>query len=276
MSVSIKKSFGNIFSDKSFIEKYSNLVILSFACGFLNFVILAKNYSLLIPAIFLAAIAVVFNFGYDLTYVKSMMVNINSELPLWNGNFKKFFILGLKWIAAILLICFIFDIVLVFFMILVSIFAMLLHYKSVVLMMPKILFIVSEIFAIIFMQGLIYLFLDSNEAIASLFNLKKLFSYFSVNYFTSVAGTSIFILFNAILSTLATIKLEYALWYIVPLLIAPLFKLVNDNLMAQAYVANKNNEKTSWTILVLYLIMAILLCILLLYLMFTFGLIKHH
>ncbi len=66
---------------------------------------------------------------------------------------------------------------------------------------------------------------------------------------------------NGVLATVTTIKIKYALFYIIPLLLAPFFRLITNNLIAQAYNADKNNETGSVLRLILYAVTGTVLII---------------
>ena len=127
MTVSIKDAFKNVFSDKEFITKYTYLLVLSFCLGLLNFTLLAKNYAILPVAFIFAIFASVINYGYDIEYIKSLMDNEQAKMPEWTDNITKFFMLGLKYMAAVLLIGIVFSVILTIFMLLGMVSAYILH-----------------------------------------------------------------------------------------------------------------------------------------------------
>ena len=259
MTLSIKKAFKNIFADKEFWAKYAVLLILSFCLGFLNFTMMAKNYLLFVPAVAVAVMSSCLFNGYEIQYIKSLMNDKNAKMPEWNDNIWNFFLIGLKYFTAILLVGIVCSAIVIVLMMFAVIAAYILHYPILLKILSRTLFIIIEIVAIILTQGFIYLFIESNYEITSLFNFKKLFSYFGVTYFTSTAMCINLLVIIAIIATITTANIRYALLYLIPLIISPVFNLGMDNIRAQAYRAIKNNKKISFLSFILYTISAILI-----------------
>lgn len=245
MSINIKEAFINPFRDKNFIQKYSVLLILSFCCGILGFAIIAHNYSYIKPILILAILAAVTNLGYDLEYIKSLIKNENTELPEWK-DFFKYMLSGSKFsLAIILLVSVCVGIVLGLFIL----FGIFIYKKTLLLVLAAHIALgiltVIEIIMVFASMSYIYVYIDSNDDIFSVFNVKKVFSNFSANYFTALFASLTFTLINGLLGSIAMINIKYALFYIIPLIITPIIKLVSDNLAAQAYLRNKNFESGS-------------------------------
>ena len=76
---------------------------------------------------------------------------------------------------------------------------------------------------------------------------------------------------NAILAVLTVMNIKYILLYIIPLMITPLLRFIASNLMAQAYLADKNLEKGSRGRLFLYLIISIVLWTIVFYIAYKIG-----
>lgn len=246
MAVSIRKSFANIFGDREILPKYTVLVILSFCVGLLTFVFMAKNYMWLPVAVPLYFIASILATGYDIKYVKELMNNENSKMPHWTKeNFVEFFSIGIKYlIATIILFLIIFSIIVIPIIIIGSLYKM---YNLLISLLIVPLLIATAIFMylLICFPGIIYTFINNNYDILTFFNIKKNCSYFSVNYFISLFAIMCLALPISFIAQCTTVRLRYALFYIIPLMIAPIIRMVFCNLMSQAYRANNNNEDGS-------------------------------
>lgn len=253
MAISIRNSIKNIFNDKDFTAKYSILVVLSFICGLFVFATLAHNKPLIIPTAILATLAGCTTVGYDITYLKALMEKEDAKLPEWD-KFFEYFNAGLKFLfallllaasimGAVLLLTFLGKILLGNIKIIMIIFFTLLN----------LLALGFEIYLLFCGIGFLYVFIESDYSIISVFNLKKIYNYFSTNYFIALFAMVTIAGINGVLATLTTIRIKYALFYIIPLLIAPFLRLITNNLIAQAHIADKNNESGSVWKLILYI-----------------------
>ena len=256
MAISIRNSIKNIFSDEDFITKYSILVVLSFICGLVVFATLAHNKPLIIPTTILATLAGCVTLGYDITYLKTLIEKEDAKLPEWN-RFFEYLNTGLRFVCAILLLV----AAIMGGILILTILGKILSYniKALMLLFYSILTLAVigfEIFLLFCGIGFMYMFIESDYNITSVFNIKKLYNYFSTNYFIALFAMVTISGINGILATLTTIKIRYALFYIIPLLLAPFFRLITNNLIAQAYNADKNNETGSVWRLIFYAITA--------------------
>ena len=244
MTVSTRNAIQNVFKDKDFLSKYSILVVLSFAMGLITFISVAKNYDLLPFALPVYLLALIFDYGYHLKYVQSLMKDENAVMPEWSKP-GDIFITGIKFISAILLFA---TPILTVFLVLFGLIALLTTVSKafmVLLIIPFFLFIVIEIFMLVGGPGFIFTYIEQNEDFFAFFNLKKVFSYCSVNYFISIfAILSLSVILGGV-SSCTLVRVKYALLYIIPLMLAPIFRLCFNNLIAQAYWGNKRNEKGS-------------------------------
>lgn len=257
MAVSITKSFKNVINDKDFLSKYTILVVLSFCNGLLSFALLAKNYVWVFPSLVLSLLATIITIGYDLKYVQNLIENEDSPMPEWSG-IGEFIIVGLKYLGALLLFL-IAAIVIIFIPVcLVAILAMIEKTLIILMLIPLLLMVIFEIYVCIAAQGFVYSFLDSEQDLLSLFNIKKIASYFSINYFISLFIVFFLSLLLALLGTCTTLNIKYELLYIIPLMLAPVVRMGINNLVAQAYRANKNNEAGSILKMFAYLGLSIL------------------
>ena len=257
MAVSVCKGFRNVINDKDFWSKYTILVILSFCNGLLSFALLAKNYIWVLPALILSLLATIIALGYDLKYIQKLIANENSPMPEWSG-IGEIFLTGLRYLGAIFLFSMAVGIIILIPVFLVAILAMIEKTLIVLMVIPLVLMCILELYVCLCAQGFIYVFLDSQEDILSLFNIKKIFSYFSINYFTALFIGCFFALLNSILGTCATIQMKYALLYIIPLMIAPVLRMGINNYVAQAYRANRDGEKGSLLKMFAYIGLSIL------------------
>lgn len=261
MAVSLRKAFKNVLSDGDFLSKFAILIVLSFCNGLLTFALIARNYGWLIPAAVLSVIATIIGFGYDFKYIKNLIDNENSEMPEWSG-IGEFFITGTKYVAAVMLFAMAVGLILFVPIVLFACLSFISKVFFILMMLPFFLCILFEIYICFASLGMVYVFLDSDMDILSLFNFKKIFSYFSVSYFVALFAVGALAFGNGLLGSIATINLKYALLYIIPLIIAPFLRMINNNLIAQAYNANKNNEKGSVGKLFIYLALIIIITIL--------------
>ncbi|MBR6099376.1 DUF4013 domain-containing protein [bacterium] len=244
MAVSTRSAFKNIFKDKDFLSKYSVLVVLTFAMGLMTFIMVAKNYDLLPIAIPLYFLAMIFDYGYHLKYIQNLMNDENALLPDWSKP-GDIFITGIKFITAILMLAM--PIIAVFLVLLVSVAMLSTVSKAflVLLIIPFFLFAIVEIVLILAGPGFLFAYLEQNEDLFALYNLKKVFSYFSINYFTALFAILSLSVILGFMGSCTMVSLKYALFYIIPLLLAPIFRLSFNNLIGQAYCANKRDEKGS-------------------------------
>ncbi len=255
MTVSLRAATKNVIKDKDFLSKYFVLVILSFIVGLTFFASYAKNYALLIPSSALAMIASIIMCGYDFKYMGVLIQDKDANLPEWD-NWGTLLTTGLKFFGAIFLLAFAIIAVTLAAAILAgltSIFS-----KTVALALLIAIGIINIIICICLLMAtpaLIYNFIDTDYNLLSVFNFKKLCGYLSINYFSAYFIGLFIAVIVSIFASATTIRAEYVLLYIIPLLIAPFVRMINDNLLIQAYTANKNSEKGSIAKLALYFIL---------------------
>lgn len=264
MAVSIRKAFKNVLSDEDFLSKYAVLVVLSFCNGLLTFALLAKNYMWILPALALSITATVIAFGYDLKYIRSLIDDENAKMPEWSGILE-YTLNGIKYLGAVMLFAMATSMILIIPMLVVAILAVISKVFLILMSIPVLLFILVELYVCIASIGFVYVFLDSDMDICSLFNFKKIFSYFSINYFTALFTVGTLALCNALLGGAATINIKYALLYLIPLMLAPFLRMGINNIIAQAYNSNKNEEKGSLAKMFGYLLLFIVAAILLIF-----------
>ncbi len=272
MTISIRKAFKNIVKDKDFLPKYTVLIILSFGCGLLSFALLAKNQQVMVPSLIIAIIASCFALGYDIEYTKLLIKKDDADLPNWS-KWAEYFGIGLKYIWAIILL----GITILTAIIMFAAIGTLLTLKvkshmAIVIHTSYALLIVIEILMAFCSIGFTYLFIESEYNILSLFNIKKLFGYISRNYFTALFGMAMLASINGVFATLTTAKIKYALLYIIPLMIAPFLRMISNNMIAQAYTANQNNEKSPLWKILLFGLTAIIMFVIII----TVGFIGNH
>lgn len=243
MAVSMRAAFSNVLRDKDFLSKYTILVLLSFCNGLAVYASLAKNYTLLIPAIAISTLASILAFGYDFTYIKNLILNKDANMPEWTwGNIGEYSLTGVKYLAAVLLLAMSVGIIMLIPILLILILGAISKFMLVLLIIPFFILMLIELFVCIASQGFVYSFIDTNCDILALFKFKRVCSYFSVNYFTSLFAFGCLAIFNGILATVTTSSIRYALFYIIPLLLAPFLRMGINNLMAQAYRAKRDSE----------------------------------
>ena len=246
MAVSIGKSIANVFSDKDFLPKYTVLVVLSFCVGLLTFVSIAENYVWLPVAIPLYLIAVVISCGYDIKYIKELINNENSKMPSWSSkNIKEFLIIGVKYFLAAIIFIFIITPILSLPIFIFSSYIKIHSYLILLALVFLFFALVTIAYLLIFFPAIIYTFINTDYDVLAFFNIKKNCSYFSVNYFTALLAIMCLNLPVTYMAHTTTLRLRYALLYIIPLMIVPIFRMFNCNLMAEAYTSKINNEKGS-------------------------------
>ena len=243
MSVSMRAAFSNVLKDKDFLSKYTILVLLSFCNGLAVYASLAKNYALFIPAVAIATLASILAFGYDFAYIKNLISNKDVDMPEWTwGNLGDYSLTGVKYFAAVLLLAMSVGVIILIPVLITLILGAINKFMLVFIIIPFFILMLIELFVCIASQGFVYSFIDTNYDILALFRFKKICSYFSVNYFTALFAFGCLALLNGILATATTSSLRYALFYIIPLLLAPFLRMGINNLMAQAYRAKRDGE----------------------------------
>lgn len=272
MSVNIVKAFKNVLSDEDFLSKYTILVVLSFCSGLMAFAVLAKNNDLLLPSLILAVAAAIISFGYDIQYIKDLIKDENAKMPEWS-NIGEYILCGTKCFGAILIFALAVIGIIISFTVLVALLASLFKPLILLIFIPLLFLFIIEIFTVLASVGFMYAFIESDMNLLSLFDFKKVCSYFSVNYFTVLFITGAFAIFNGILGSLTTINIKYSLLYIIPLMLAAFFRMGINNMIAQAYRANRDNEKGSATNMVIALGVCILLLLLFVVLSIFFKLV---
>ncbi len=244
MAVSIRKSFANVFSDSEILSKYTALVILSFCTGLLTFVLLGKNYTWLPIATPLYFLAAIIAGGYDIKYVKELINNEDARMPDWSKeNLLEFFYIGAKYFIATMIFFLIITPVIFLPIIFISLLYKTYPYLILLIIIPILLAIVTALYFFICFPGIIYTFINTDNDLLTFFNVKKICSYFSVNYFTSIFAIVCLNIPVYFMAQCSTIRLKYALFYIIPLMLAPIIRMVFCNLMSQAYISNnKDND----------------------------------
>ena len=66
-----------------------------------------------------------------------------------------------------------------------------------------------EIYLLFCGIGFLYVFIESDYSIISVFNLKKIYNYFSTNYFIALFAMVTIAGINGVLATLTTIRIKY-------------------------------------------------------------------
>ncbi len=258
MSVSLRAAIKNIAKDKDFLSKYLILVILSFTVGLTFFASYAKNYALVIPSSALGMLASIILCGYDFRYLKKLINNTDANLPEWN-NFGELLITGLKFFGTVFLLAVAIIAVVLVLTILSGLTVFISKGLAFSLLIGVgVLNIIICACLLAYTPAIIYNFIDTDYDLAAIFNFKKLSSYFSRNYFSAFFAGGFVAILVSIFAIITTAKPEYVLLYIIPLMIAPIVRMINDNLLIQAYTANKANEKGSAVKLILYFILSLI------------------
>ena len=261
MSISIKCAAQKVFKDKSFGVNLLFLVILSFLNGLFTFAILAKNIALYIPTFFAAAFASIVMIGYDITYMRNLFNDKDAELPHWK-QISKFFSTGFKYTISIILLIMSIYIPLLFILVGYSFFKFSALSPLIIILGTYIIIAVIEVLIITLSLAVTFAFVESEDNILEVFNFKKVFGYINTNYFSALFAVGIFGVIHNILTKLSIANIKYAIIYIVPLIIFPIFRLIIDNIAAQAYHAQKDNEKASAKTILIYLIILAFLFVL--------------
>ena len=170
MAISIRNSLKNIFNDEDFVTKYSILVVLSFLCGLVVFAALAHNKPLIIPTIILATLAGCVTLGYDITYLKALIEKEDAKLPEWS-RFFEYLNTGLKFVCAILLLA----AAIMGGILILTILGKILSYNIKILMILlysalTLITIGVEIFLLFCGIGFMYMFIEADYSITSVFN----------------------------------------------------------------------------------------------------------
>ena len=265
VAISLIDAFKQVFKDKNFMPTYTVLVILSFCCGLLFFATLAKNTPLIFPSIILAICALCLSEGFHLQYFKSLVTTQDKNMP----NFKDvgcYAMTGIKFLAATTILCLTILPLTIFSTIFVLLFSVISKpAMHLALLFSTFIFLIIEIFILICIPAFIYVFTDTDEDVVSFLFIKKLCGYFSCNYFSALFLIAFISALNGVISVATTVNIKYALLYIIPLMITPIIRLGADNILAQAYCANKNSEKGSVGRMIFYLFSAFVIMFILFY-----------
>jgi len=264
MAVSIRKATRDIFKDKDFLSKYTVLVILAFCVGLLSFAMIAKNNMWILVSLPFYILAGIILNGYYIKYTHNLMDNENSGLPsIVKENLLEYFPIGLRYFIATAAFLAINSLAVISLMILISFLAKIYNLLIVLIILPIIYEIVLLLYIFVGLPGLIYNFIESNYSILSFFEIKKVLSHLSVNYFISLFYLSILNLGIFFMTQCSIMRIRYALLLIIPLMLSPIVALITDNLMAQAYRSNKTSEEGSIAKMSISLLCLIILSIVL-------------
>ena len=257
MSVSLRDAFRRVFKEECFLPNYTALVVMSFCSGLLYFAMRAKNIPYILPSVVLAIAALILSEGYHLKYFKAITSEVQPTMPDWK-KFGFYGLTGLKFFAASIILGMVFTSVIMILITILLVFGLFLKSAmSAMFLAFAVIVGIGEMLICLCMPAFVYVFTDMDESVTSFLFLNKVFKNFSCSYFVALFLIAVLSSLNAILAVLTTINIKYVLLYIIPLMITPFLRLVSDNIMAQAYIANKNGQKDSAGKMIIYMFLAV-------------------